>query len=400
MYYIGIDWADQHHDIAIADQSGKYLKQFSIPHNRTGFEKLKEELLKLTSNPEELVIGIETKHGLLISFLLESGFSVYPLNPKVVDNRRKASGAKSDPIDARLITDIVRTDIHKLHRLKQDSELIQELKILTRDQDMLIAEATRITNRLIACLKAYYPAALNFFSDLKRPIARAFLKNYPTVKLVCETEISDLAAFLKAHKHPKPNQTAITIWQHANIPQMSASAAVERAKSRLMISLLIQLEPLLKEIENYDDEIHRLFQSHSDSVIFTSLPKAAQRLAPRMLAEWGDDRDRYQDAKVVQALAGTSPVLHQSGKYRYARQRKSCVKQFRRVMQLFAFQSLSIPWARSYYDNQRIKGKSHHEALRALANVWVRIIFAMWLNKTTYDESTFLAAQAKHAKVA
>jgi transposase len=400
MYYVGIDWSDQHHDIAIADQTGKCKKEFRVAHNREGLESLKEKLLKLDPNPESFVITIETKHGLLISFLLENGFPVYPLNPKIVDNRRKPSGAKSDPIDARLLSDIGRTDFHNLHRLKQDSEIIQELKLLTRDQEMLIAESTRINNRLIACLKEYYPAALEFFADLTRPVAIAFLKHFPTIGLVREREISELGAFLKTHKHPKHNQTAIKIWQTANALQIKVNPVIERAKSRLMLSLLNQLEPLQKEIENYDKEILRLFQSHPDSIIFSSLPWAAKRLAPRMLAEWGDDRTRYINVGAVQALAGTSPVLHQSGKYRYARQRKSCIKPFRRTMQLFAFSSLQVAWARAYYDKKKIQGKTHQEALRALANVWIRIIHAMWLTKTPYDESRFLAAQIKHAKAA
>ena len=397
MYFVGIDWADLHHDVAVLDEKGRELKYFTIPHSREGMEQLKQKLLSINPSPESFACLLETKNGLLVQFLLEAGFLVYPLNPKVVDYRRKPSGAKSDPIDARLLANIGRSDLGQLKRLKPDTELISELKMLTRDQDSLIQESTRLTNKLIACLKEYYPMALEFFSKPTLPVALKFLKHYPLPDLVRETTVPELAAFLKACKHPQPNQTAISIWQKAQEPQLRASAPTVRAKCRLMLALVAQLETVKEQIAAYDEEINRLFQLHSDSRIFASLPGAAGRLAPRLLAEWGDDRERYEDAAVVQALAGTSPVLFQSGKYRFARQRRSCIKPFRRVMHLFAFQSIrQVCWAREYYSTKRSQGKTHHEALRALANIWVRIIFAMWKNGTCYNEATFVAARARH----
>jgi len=397
MYFVGIDWADLHHDVAVLDEKGRELKYFTIPHSREGMEQLKQKLLSINPSPESFACLLETKNGLLVQFLLEAGFLVYPLNPKVVDYRRKPSGAKSDPIDARLLANIGRSDLGQLKRLKPDTELISELKMLTRDQDSLIQESTRLTNKLIACLKEYYPMALEFFSKPTLPVALKFLKRYPLPEMVRETTVLELAAFLKACKHPQPNQTAISIWQKAQEPQLRASAPTVRAKCRLMLALVAQLETVKEQIAAYDEEINRLFQLHSDSRIFASLPGAAGRLAPRLLAEWGDDRERYEDAAVVQALAGTSPVLFQSGKYRFARQRRSCIKPFRRVMHLFAFQSIrQVCWAREYYSTKRSQGKTHHEALRALANIWVRIIFAMWKNGTCYNEATFVAARARH----
>lgn len=398
MYFVGIDWSDLHHDIAVLDEKGKELKFFTIPHSRQGMELLKDRLLSIDPTPENFACLLETKNGLLVQFLLEAGFPVYPLNPKVVDYRRKPSGAKSDPIDARLLANIGRSDLAQLKRLKPDAELIAELKILTRDQDGLIQESTRLTNKLIACLKEYYPIALEFFSKPILPIALEFYKRYPAPDLVREATVPEIAAFLKRHKHPRPNQTAISIWQKAQEPQLKASAPTVRAKCRLMLALVRQLEVVRQQIDAYDEEINRLFQQHSDSRIFASLPGAAGRLAPRLLAEWGDDRKRYENASVVQALAGTSPVLFQSGKYRFARQRKSCIKPFRRAMHLFAFQSIRlVPWAREYYETKRSQGKKHHESLRALANIWVRIIFAMWENRTCYNEAIFVTSRAKHA---
>ncbi|GAW92459.1 transposase IS111A/IS1328/IS1533 [Calderihabitans maritimus] len=245
---------------------------------------MKDKLLQIAGKPEAVACIIETKHGLLIQFLLEEGFRVYPVNPKVVDRRRKPSGAKSDPLDARLLAELGRTDVHHLRQLKPDSELIQALKILTRDQDTLIRESTRVTNRLIACLKEYYPVALELFSKPTLPVALDFLKLYPTLEVAQQASVPELAAFLKEHKHPKPNQTAIEIYKKLHSPQLKASPVVTRAKARLMLALISQLEPLLEQIKEYDKEIQRLFKLHSDSKLFASLPGAGLRLAPRLLA--------------------------------------------------------------------------------------------------------------------
>ncbi|TYP52445.1 transposase [Thermosediminibacter litoriperuensis] len=286
MLYVGIDWADTQHRVFIIDSQGYEKANFTIPHTREGLEYLKKKLLKLVQNPQSIACIIETKHGLLIQFLLEAGFAVYPVNPKAFDRRRKPSGSKSDPLDARILAELGTTDINRLRKLEPDSELIQELKALTRDQDTLIRESTRLTNRLISCLKEYFPVALELFSRPTLPVALDFLKLYPTLEAAQQASVLELAAFLKSHKHPKPNQTAITIYQKLHSPQLKASPVVTRTKARLMLAILSQLEPLLEQIKEYDREIERLFNLHFDSKLFASLPGAGSRLAPRLLAEW------------------------------------------------------------------------------------------------------------------
>src|SRR5206468_9105877 len=189
------------------------------------------------------------------------------------------------------------------------------------------------------------------------------------------------------------------IVKHLQQPCLHASEVITRTKSRLMLALVDQLEPLLKQIAEYDKEIERLFLSHADSELFSTLPGAGARLAPRLLAELGDDRSRYADASSLQALAGTSPVLFQSGTYQKAHRRLGCIKPLRNALHQFAWQTTQgEPWALAYYQRKRAEGKSHTVAVRALANVWVRIIFAMWLHHRCYEVATFEQAQQQHAR--
>ncbi len=105
---------------------------------------------------------------------------------------------------------------------------------------------------------------------------------------------------------------------------------------------------------------------------------AGKRVAPRLLAEWGDDRDRYASYESVAALACTSAVPWQSGRYARAPKRFACVKHFRHALYTFAWLSTEPEsWALAYYQRKRSEGKSHSMAVRARWNIWVRIMFAM-----------------------
>lgn len=113
-----------------------------------------------------------------------------------------------------------------------------------------------------------------------------------------------------------------------------------------MLSLSKHLLVVIEDIAAYDREISTLFLTHDDQQIWTSLPRAGQRLAPRLLAEWGNDRTRYADASAVQALSGTAPVPFQSGKYAKAHTRFACVKPLRHHLHQFAWQStMKEAWA-------------------------------------------------------
>lgn len=399
-YYTGIDWASDHHDIQVLDKEGDEVRSFQVKHNPEGIRQLCNSLKELAGgDPSRIAIAIETSHGLLVSALLDEGFLVYPVNPKESERRRKSSGAKTDFIDANNLAKMLRTEIKDMKPFKPSSETIAELRQLTRDQNGLIQTKTALVNQLQACLRDYFPAFLGLFSELDRDISLAFLRRYPTMEKALRLSMEQLAEFLRAHRHPHPYEAARLIHAKLRQPYLTAKPHVVRAKSRLAVALVEQIQVLKKQIDSYDKEITALFRSHPDGVIFASLPGAGKRLAPRLLAGWGDDRSRFASAQEVGALAGTSPTPYQTGKFSRPRFRRSCMKDFRYALQLFAWESTqSESWAREYYDNQRRRGKTHHQAVRALANVWVRIIFAMWKNHQPYDREVFLAAQMAHRR--
>jgi transposase len=399
MFYAGIDWADQKHDGLVLDEAGQKLGSIRVAHTPEGLTKLDAWLSQMLGDrpKEEMACIIETTHGLLIAFLLQHGWPVYPVNPRTVDRRRSASGAKTDTIDAYLLAKTGRADFADLHRLVPDSEKVAELKALTRDQDSLIQMQTRLVNQLTACLKEYYPVALSLFAKLQQHSSLIFLQTYPTLEMAQAASVEQICQVLKAAGHTTASKVAPAIFEQLHQPSLRATAITTRTKSRLTLALIAQLLPLIEQIAAYEKEIQQLFLSHEDNEVFRSLPGAGRRLAPRLLAEIGDDPGRYENAASLQALGGTSPVLFQSGTYSKPHRRLGCIKPLRNALHSFAWQSTQQePWAKAYYEHKRREGKSHSVAVRALSNIWVRIIFAMLQSHKPYASATFETARRLH----
>lgn len=403
MWYVGIDWSDTHHDLLVLDDAGHQVASKRVAHTKAGLETLLAFLTGISGpdQKEQIACIIETNHGLLITALLEAGFAVYPVHPKTVNRRRGAAGGKTDQIDAYLLAKMGRAELADLRKLHPDSQEIAELKALTRDQEGLIHMQTRLVNQLTACLKAYYPVALQLFSKLQQRSTLLFLQTYSTPQLAQHATTKQIEEVLRKSGHPNPSKFAPKLWEKLQQPQLTADEVTTRTKARLLSALILQLLPVVEQIAEYEAAIEDLFLSHADSAIFASLPGAGQRLAPRLLAEVGDDRKRYPNAQGLAALAGTAPVLYQSGNYCKAHRRHACLKHLRNALYQFAWQSTrSQAWARDYYQRKRKEGKSHSVAVRALSHVWVRIIYAMWLTNKEYDPAIFEKAKSDHAPIA
>src|SRR5438045_1314778 len=196
------------------------MSSIRVEHTPQGFAKLDTFLMQIigSQSKEQMACIIETTHGLLSAHLLETGWPVYPVNPRTVDRRRAASGAKTDTIDAYLLAKTGRADLADLHRLSPDSEQIAELKLLTRDHDALIRMQTRLVNQLTACLKAYYPVALELFSKLHQKSTLLFLQTYPTPQAAMAASRQEIEQILRRAKHPNPTAIASTIVERLHQP--------------------------------------------------------------------------------------------------------------------------------------------------------------------------------------
>jgi transposase len=340
MWFAGIDWADKHPDVVVLDATGQRLTTRRYLHSAEGLASLTADLRTLGASPEEVVCVVEMRQGLLIAALLEAGLWVAPVNPKTVDRTRPASGAKSDQLDALLLARAGRSGWPDLRRLQPDAPLLAELKTLTRDQASLIRHQTRLVNQLTACLKAYYPVALELFDKLTRPVVHAFLTAFPTREAARAASEEEVQQVLRTARCPSSAHKAARFRASLHRAQLVAIRALVRAKARYALALVAQLAVIHQQLLEYDRAMGEPFGQHEDSALFGSLPGAGRRRAPRLFAEWGDDRARFSSAAQLQALAGTAPVVVQSRTSRRVRQRTGCVKPLRAALYQLARESL------------------------------------------------------------
>jgi transposase len=174
--YCGIDWAEEHHDVALVDDAGTVITRLRITDDATGYRQLVELLADAGDTVEERIpVAIETSRGLLVACLRATGRQVYAINPVAVAryrDRYTVSGKKSDRTDAVVLANILRTD-RDVHRpLPADSELVQAIAVLARAQQDAVWDRTQAHNKLRSLLREYFPTFLQAFRDARGGIMR------------------------------------------------------------------------------------------------------------------------------------------------------------------------------------------------------------------------------------
>ncbi|MEE8297528.1 MAG: IS110 family transposase [Hyphomicrobium sp.] len=399
---MGFDWAKNHHVVVLVDGSGRIVVRLKIDQSAEGWHRLRVQLTEAIGSADLSLVAaaIETNCGPAVERLLEMDCLLYPLNPKAAQryrDRKAPSGTKTDDLDAWSFADALRTDGHGWKALKPEDPLIQELRLMCRDEVGLIEQRTALVNQLQQALYEYYPAALEAFDDWTMPATWAFIERFSTPTVLAKAGRRKCNAFLHTHKlyRPATYEKRMEIFGRAD--QFCGSAAVTKAKSMLAMALVKQLRVLQTQLDGYRARIEELFDQHPDHDLFGSLPGAAEKLAPRLLSEFGDDRDRFDGAQAAQCLAGTAPVTYQSGQMHKVVFRRACNKHFRAAMHLWANLSRAkCAWAQAYYQAKRKAGMSHACALRCLGQRWIKIICKMRETKKPYDESLHMRNQVKH----
>lgn len=393
----GFDWAGDHHDVVVVDSHGAVLEQFRMDESAEGWQELQQRLVKYPGMP----VAIETCSGAAVERLLEAGFAVYPINPKAAKRyreRKAPSGAKTDALDAWSLADALRTDGHAWRVLRLDDPLTIELRLLCRDEIALIEQRTALINQLRAALREYYPAALQVFEEWRTRASWAFVERFPTPRALRSAGKRRWEKFLHTYKlyHSK-ELYAKRMETMAKAELFCGSPGVTSAKSLLARTLAVQLRVLEDHLDEYREKINECFKQHPDHDLFGSLPGVGEKLGPRLLAELGDDRARFDSAESLQCYAGTAPVSFQSGQLHQVRFRRACQKLLRATVHLWANLSREkCAWAEAYYRRKREQGQSHSCALRCLGQRWLKILWKMWQTRTRYDADLHQRNQVRH----
>jgi transposase len=393
MIFVGDDWAEDHHDVYLMDEAGKRLASRRLPEGLAGIGQLHELIAERAEEPDQVVIGIETDRGLWVEALAAAGYQVYAINPLAVAryrDRHHVSGAKSDSSDAKLLADLVRTDRHNHRPIAGDSAEAEAIKVLAGAHQNLIWTRTRHTNALRNALREYYPTALVAFEDLDHGDALGVLGRAPTPEQGAALSLSSIQSALKrGGRQRNIAARAREIQAALRCQQLSAPTAVVAAfaaSTRAAVGIITELNRQISELEN---SLGQHFETHPDADIYLSLPGLGVILGARVLGEFGDDPNRYTDAKSRKNYAGTSPLTIASGKKRAVLARYVRNRRRYDAIDQWAFCALSnSPGARLFYDQHRDAKETHHQALRALGNRLVGILHGCLRHHAIYDEHT------------
>ncbi|MGW4126035.1 IS110 family transposase [Nocardia sp. NPDC004711] len=395
MLFVGDDWAENHHDVELMSPAGKKLARARLPEGVEGITRLHAligEHLDTGSEADSVVIGIETDRGPWVAALVAAGYSVFAVNPSQAAryrDRHAVSGAKSDPADAHVLADMVRTDSHQLRRVAADSPQAEAVKVVARAHKTLIWERTRTTQRLRHSLREYFPAALEAFDDLTASDALELLAKAPEPVAAARLSLKQIRAALTRARRRDVDTKAARIQAALRAEHLRRDAVIDAAyaaTTRASIHILIALREQITELAG---QVEAHFGRHPDAEIVLSQPGMGIILGARVLAEFGDARGRYASAKARKNYAGTSPITRASGKKKIVAARFVHNDRLIDSLAQQAFCALTAsPGARAYYDRHRARGLEHRAALRQLANRLVGILHGCLKTRTSYNETT------------
>jgi transposase len=397
--WVGLDWADKEHALCL-EVSGSSSRESSILQQTPQALHAWVAQLRARFGGRTVAIALEQSRGAVIYALMRYDFLLlYPIPPLSLASYRKSfasSGAKTDPSDAALLLELIRLHRDRFHAWVPDDTATRTLQLLVEYRRRCVDGRTHLIERITSLLKTYYPQALEWAGELDHAAASDFLEQWPSLPALQQASAKQLQPHYGKGGRAKPGLAAWMREIRAARTLTDDPAVV--LPSQLMVQTAVaQVRLLNASIAQFEQHIQALFHQHPDRALFEGLPGAGPALAPRLLAAFGTDRERFQQAQQIQQLSGIAPVTEQSGKTRYVHWRIGCPRFMRQTFHEFATHSIArCSWARAYYQLQRDRGKQHHAAVRALAYKWMRILFRCWKDRVPYDETLYLSSLERH----
>lgn len=393
--WVGLDWADKQHCLVVRTTVGGAAQQHLVEHKP---EALDAWFLQLRQQHPSgrIAVAIEQSRGPVLYALMKYDFlAIYPVNPRCLADYRRAfkiSGAKDDPLDANLLSELVSLHPERLRPLVLEDLPTRQLRLLVEARRGFVHDSTGFSNRLRATLKCYFPLALELVGeDLTTPIALDLLRRWPNLAKLQAAKAGVLRAFFYAHNSRSEERIQARLDAVRQAKPLTEDPALLGPLQLQMEQLVQQLRALHRTIAAYDQRIQVVFAQHSEAWLFKHLPGAGPVLAPRLAAAFGTIRANFASTNDLLCFSGVAPVRKQSGNLQLIH--------FRYARPIFLHQSIvefakcSIPkcaWARLLFAEALRRGKSQWAALRKLAFKWLRILWRCWQQRQAYDETIYL----------
>jgi transposase len=395
----GIDWAEGHHDVALVESGGTTLATLRIDTGLPGFTALMALIAEHTDEPMGVTVAIETDKNLIVAALQAAGLTVYAINPRAVARYRERSaqaGGKSDPGDALVLANILRTDLGVHRALPRISEGGLAVKALARQHQEAIWARQLTVNRLRSVLLEFYPNALKAFPVLTHKAALEVLRTAPSPGHGRKLTHKRVVALLRRSGRGDRPGLAEGIVTQLHEPALCQPPSVEAALSHAVVGLVKIVETMEASIASLEAAMAVEFDQHHAAELLRGAPGLGAILAARVLGEVGDDRTRFSTAGGLRAFAGTAPITRASGRSKMVRTRHVKNKRLADACHWWAFAAITkSPGARAHYDRRRAAGDSHNAALRNLANKLLGRLWWCLVNDLAWDDDAAWPAFAK-----
>lgn len=402
---VAMDWGDKEHAIALQERGGS-SEEIKLAATAEALHGWLEGLGERCGG-QPVALAIEAgRNAVLHALAGYSWLTIYPVHPATSERFRTAftpSGAKDDQPDARVLLTILQQHRDLLRPLQLDTAATRELAALTEIRRGAVDRRTTFACELQSTLKTMYPQALALCGDdLWTPLALDFLGRWPELAQLQRARPETLRSFYTSHNSRRPGVIAARLALIAQARALTSDRAV-LDPAILQIQLLIAvLRPLQAQIEQIEARIAACYAAHPEASLFANLPGAGPTLAPRLIAAFGTDRDKYPTAASIQKYGGVAPVRVKSGRQVWTHWRWNAPKFLRQTFVEWAGQTVpKCAWAKAYYRQQQQAGKRHQTILRSLAFKWLRILWRCWHDRVPYDEARYLRAlNLRHSPLA
>lgn len=416
MLGVGLDWAEEFHDVALGLPGKGVIDQFRIEHGPAGVQRLIARCLALEPDPAEVRVVLETRHGLLVEALVDAGFTVLPVNPDLVARRRGPAKKKDDAEDARICCLLALDQYTELRKLIPHGELGAELRSITRDDDRACRDERRLGNRLRADLLAVFPAAIDIAEgDLGGAVFLKLIERWPSAAALAAASHAEIVAFARANRHGWPDRFADRVTTALTKPRLPVRTELAHAKTGTIRLTATQLLLLREQRRVWQRRMGEILlgaprtgrtkqpkdaqpgKAFPGGEIYLSMPGLGDLLAARVAGEIGEHVEQFNTPNALQCYAGKAPVTRRSGRSEYVVARRLAYNRYLgNAVQQWAFCSLQqSAWARTFYDTKIAAGKNHHAALRALGNRWLEILWHCLRLGVRYDEAKHTANRTR-----
>ncbi len=349
---IGIDWSDKKHDSCLVDTATGAQELSVVKHPPESLDEWARSL-RTRFGGAQVAVCLEQSRGPLIYALLKYDFLILcPINPKTLARFREAftpSRAKDDPRDAEYLVALL---IHHRGRLKAwlpDSERTRTLQLLVEHRRRLVGDQTRISNRLSALLKGYFPQVLAWFPDIRTELVCEFLLRWSSLNALKGVRRATLEKFFRAHNSPRQAMLETRLDSIKEAVPLTTDAAVSNSSVLMVKALASQMKTTLAAVKEFDRQIEALCEAPEDFELFAALPGAGRIYASRLLTAMGSNRERWASADEWLRFSGGAPVVERSGKSSWTRWRYFCPKFFRQSFVEYAGESIRhSEWAQAF----------------------------------------------------